>query len=168
LLVTELIVFAWLNTEPIGESFTSQPLSENVFLDILFVNLRSSIFTIIFGSIPFGVGTFFAAYMTVTSLIAQLKYLLPEIGLARLSLCVLPHGPFELTAIFLSILLSVLWSRAITLSIIQLLRRKPTATFFKEEGRQILKTAFLVLFPLITFAALIEATVSKWVTGVLL
>lgn len=167
LLIAEMIVFAVLNTTPNDHysQYVSESLgaNESVFGFILLGNLRSSLILVLIGIIPLGLGTVFGTYMTVSGLVATVKWLLPEIGGSRLLLCVLPHGVFEILAICYSVLLSVLWSRAVTLAIIRLCRRKPVLAPLKEYGIFLLKSMVYVLIPLVLTAAVMEVTVSSWV-----
>ena len=172
LLLAELVAFAVLNTTP--NDYYSQYVNkslganESVFALILLGNLRSSLVLVLLGTIPLGLGTIFGTYMTVSSLAATVKWLLPEVGGLRLFLCVLPHGVFEMLALYCSVLLSVLWSRAVTLTIVRLCRRKPLLAPLKEDGMFLLKSIMYVLIPLIVIAAVMEVTVSPWVMNTII
>ena len=172
LLLTELIIFAVLNTTPNDyySQYVSESLggNESVFGFILLGNLKSSLILVLLGTIPLGLGTVFGTYMTVSGLVATVKWLLPEVGGLRLLLCVLPHGVFEMSALCCSVLLSVLWSRAVTLTIVRLCLRKPVLAPLKEGGMFLLKSIVYVLIPLILIAAVMEVTVSPWVMNAII
>lgn len=165
LLLAELIVFAVLNTTPNDHysQYVSESLgaNESAFGFILLGNLKSSL--VLLGTIPLGLGTVFGTYMTVSGLISTVKWLQSEVGGLRMLLCVLSHGIFEILALYCSVLLSVLWSRAVTLEIIRLCKRKPSLTSIKEDGMFFLKSIVYVPIPLILIAAVMEVPFSSLV-----
>lgn len=169
LLLAELIVLAVLNTTPNDHysQYVSESLgaNESAFGFILLGNLKSSLVLVLLGTIPLGLGTVFGTYMMVSGLAATAKWLLPEVGGSRLLLCVLPHGAFEMSALYCSVLLSVLWSRAVTMTIVRLCLRKPVLAPLKEDGMFLLKSIVYVVIPLILIVAVIEVTVSGWITA---
>ena len=169
LLIIETILYAWLNTPADFhyEQYVARTVGNyNCFFGFIFwENLKSSLSLILMGMIPLGLGVIFGTYLTARSLVAAIKWLLPEIGAGKMLLCLLPHGIFEVAAIFLSVFLAVLLSRTVTLSIARLARRKPVMKPLQEECQFLLKSVLLVLIPLLLLAAAMEVTVSKWVTA---
>lgn len=169
LAMAEFLVFAVLNVEASG-SYEQYVAETSVkysgrFPFIFWENLESGLRLVLMGTVPLGLGTLFGAYATVAGLVSACKWLLPEIGGRTLLLCVLPHGMFEIPAICFSVLLSALWSRAVTAAIIRLLRREPAVRTLCEDGLSVLKSAAFVQIPLILIAAVIEVTVSLWVVS---
>ncbi len=164
LIVAELIVFAVLNTEA-DSSYIQHVADTKVaynsdFAFILFGNLLAMLQMIAFGTLPLGIGTVFGAYSVMTGLIGTGKFILPQVGATNMLLCILPHGVFEFTAIFMSVFLSALCSKTLTCAVWHLIRRRPVIRPFLTDAVTILKSIVLVLVPLITFSAAIEAMVS--------
>ena len=156
--IAELIVFVCLNTGPDGhyEAYVANTIEEypNLFTFILEENLQSALVMVLFGSFPFGLGVVFGTYSVFSSLGATAKWLLPDYGVWEILLGTMAHGVFELTALFFSILLSVLWCRAITLAILRLVRRRPLLKEFRTDFLFLVRAVFLVLVPLLFIAAL--------------
>ena len=172
LLTIELFVFAVLHTE--ADSHYEQYLAETagqysgVFPFIFLENLQSMLIMILAGTVPAFLGSFFVTNQTISGLVATGKWILPEVGATRLVMCLLPHGIFEIPAICFTILLSVLWSRAVTLAIIRLIRRKPVIDRFREDTMGVLKSIVFILIPLVLIAAIVEATITKWICGLVM
>lgn len=169
--IIELLVFALLNTAADGHY--EQYLAETVgqysgkFAFIFLENLQSMLIMILMGTIPAFLGIFFVSNQTISGLVATGKWILPDVGVTRLLISILPHGIFEIPAICFTILLSALWSRTVTIAIIRLIRRKPVITSFREDVAGILKSIVFILLPLVLIAAVIEATLTRWIVGML-
>lgn len=171
LVIAELIVFVCLNTGPDGhyETYVANTIGKypNLFTFILGENLQSALVMVLFGTMPFGLGVIFSTYSVFSSLCSTVKWLLPDYGVRKMLLGIMAHGIFELTAIFFSVLLSVLWCRALTLAIIRLVRRRPLLKEFRTDLFFLAKAVFLVLIPLLFIAASIEVTITAWIVGML-
>ena len=111
LVVVEIILFAVLNTDGNSEYFRHADEARGTYGSklafILFGNLLAMLQMIAFGTLPFGIGTIFCTYSVATGLVGTGKFVLSQIGTRNMILCTLPHCIFELTAIFMSILLSL-------------------------------------------------------------
>lgn len=172
LILIEFSVFAMLNV-PANDQYrqyvaATQSEYHSLFSFIFFENLKSSLGIVLLGTIPFGVGTLFITYVTLAGLVSTFKFILPEVGGWKLLVCTLPHGIFEIAAICVSVLLSVLWCRAITAAIIRLVRRRAVFVPLREDCVAILKSVVSIQIPLLLVAALMESTVSSWLTSRLL
>lgn len=171
LIIAELIVFVWLKTGPDGhyETYVANAIGKypNLFTFILGENLQSALVMVLFGSLPFGLGVVFSTYSVFSSLCSTVKWLLPDYGVREILLGTMAHGVFELTALFFSILLSVLWCRAITLAILRLVRKRPLLKEFRTDFLFLVRAVFLVLVPLLFIAASIEVTITAWIVGML-
>lgn len=167
LVVVEIILFAVLNTDGNSEYLRFANDAKDTYGSklafILFGNLLAMLQMIAFGSLPFGIGTIFSTYSVATGLIGTGKLILSQIGTRNMILCILPHGIFELAAIFMSILLSALWSQTVTCAVWRMMRRRKVISPFLTDAGIILKTIVFVVVPLITFSALIESTVSAYI-----
>lgn len=172
MLIIEIFIFACLNAEP-NDSYeqylsATEGLYRGLLPFIFWENLKAALLLILFGAIPFGFGVIFALYSISTSLVSTGKWLLPQVGFRKMLLCTLPHGVFEISAICFSVVLSVLLCKSVTIAIIHLFRRKPVIPSLQENGVMLLKSILLVLLPLILFSAVMEATLSRWVAGIIL
>lgn len=167
LVVVEIILFAVLNTDGNSEYFRHADEARGTYGSklafILFGNLLAMLQMIAFGTLPFGIGTIFITYSVATELIGTGKLVLSQIGARNMILCILPHGIFELAAIFMSILLSALWSQTVTCAVWRMMRRRKVISPFLTDVGIILKTIVFIVVPLITFSALIESTVSAYI-----
>jgi len=171
LVIAEMLAFACLHTEAIDSYYqymdeTSVRYS-SMFFFIFFENLKSLILTVAVGLIPLGLGSLFMIYSTVSGLSATAKWILQDVSGLNLFLSILPHGIFEIPSIILSMILSVFLSRAITVSIISLFRKRPVLAPLREDILAIVKTVVYVLIPLILIGAIVESTVSKWMISLL-
>ena len=172
LLIVEMVVFACLHAAPTDDysAYVAQTSGQyRTLLGFIFwENLQSALFLLLCGTVPFGLGTVFGAYAAISGLVSAAKTVLPQVGGRTLLLCTLPHGLFELATICFSILLSVLWSRAVTVAIIDLCRGKPVWPQFWKECKFLLRSFLLILLPLVMIAAVMEVTVSAPITDLLL
>ena len=167
LLIVEITIFTWQNST-INDSFL-EFLNEqagfegSAFLYILFGNTCSAIYLVLLGIIPFWFGSLFGAFGALKNIILTIKYLLPIVGAKQLFLGTITHGIFEGTAFYLSLVLSVLLSKAATSSILSKVINKEKVPSFSEECRVILKGIIYILLPLLLIAAAFEVTVSWWI-----
>ena len=171
LAVVEIIVFAVLNTDGNNEYFRYVADAKGTYSNFAFIlsgNILAMLQMIAFGTLPFGIGTIFSAYTVVTELISAGKFVLSQIGTKNMLLCILPHGIFELAAIFMSILLSALWSQTVTCAVWYLIRQKKVISPFLTDTGIILKMIVFITVPLITFSALIESTFSAYVAELII
>lgn len=171
LLIIEFTVFVCLKVPPDNhyESYVSNTVGRypNLFTFILGENILSSLLMILSGTLPFGLGVLFCAYSVFGSLCSTVKWLLPEYGVRKILLGTVFHGVFELAALLFSVLLSVLWCRAITLAILQLIGRRPMLAQFKLDIIFLTKTILFVLVPLLLVAASVEVTITAWIVQTL-
>ena len=171
LLIAEPIVFVCLKTGPDGhyESYVANTIGKypNLFTFILGENLQSTLVMISFGFLPFGLGVIFGTYSVFSSLCSTVKWLLPNYGVKKMLLGTMAHGIFELTALFFSVLLSVLWCRAITRATLRLVRRRPLLKEFRTDLLFLVRAVFFVLIPLLFIAASVEVTITAWIIGML-
>lgn len=133
------------------------------FFEILFGNLRVAGFVLLSGVIPLCLGAAFHGGLAA-SFLGQLERLLGVLDAGTLILCVLPHAAFELFAIFLSYVLAALVSRALTLALF----RKTTWKECASEIKEILRAALVLVVPSIFLGAIMESTLSTWITAALL
>jgi uncharacterized membrane protein SpoIIM required for sporulation len=122
---------------------------------------------IFLGTIPFGFGVVFGVYSVFGGLCATMKWLLSVYGVKEVLLGTTPHAGFELSALFLSVLLSVLWCRIITLSVLCFVRRRPRLSQFKHELLFLAKAIGLILLPLLLIAAFIEVAITPQIMEML-
>ena len=172
LCLIELIVYVCLKTEPSNEyeQYVAETLPEyaNMFAFIFSENLKTSLRVVALGIVPFFLGSATAGYLIFASLISALKWLLTNVSLWDLFLCILPHGIFEFTAIFFSVQLSVFLSRTVTMVPIRLFKKEAVLSPLKEDLLFLLRSIVLILIPLFLIAAGIEETVSEWATEAVL
>ena len=164
LLVAETLVYACLNAQPTDAYADylaqTQPRYSGLFPFIFTENLKALLMTVLVGLIPFGLGTFAAAYFTMEGLASAVKVLLLRMGGRELFFCTLPHGLFEGAALILALMLSGLLSKAVTAAFLRLFRRRPVLSQLKGDVRCIGSALIFILIPLILLAAAIET----WIT----
>lgn len=172
LIIIEFIAFACLNTganDHYGDYVAqTTPEYRSLFWFIFCENIKALLQTILYGTIPLGIGVVFGLYFMTSGVVATVKWLLPAIGGWRMLACTLPHGIFELSAIVISVMVAALWSKTVTVSLFRLISRRPIAAAFFEKVKSLVRIVALVQLPLLLLAAVIEVTVSNWLTGILL
>lgn len=157
-IILEVLVFAGLHVSPASMPANDIPNDmSSVFLFIFTQNMKCALFTILCGTIPMGLGVILNIYLTITNLVSIAKYLLLTMSAGELILKVLPHGIFEITAIYFSVLLSILWCSVTTRTAIQLIRKKIQIKDLRNDIIVLLKGVTFVLIPLILIAAFIES-----------
>jgi stage II sporulation protein M len=127
----------------------TEGLSHFGLIKFIFVNnLQSSFFGIIFG-IVFGVFPVFGAISNgyVLGFVSEMSS--SNFGFVSL-LSLLPHGIFELPAIFISL--------AMGLKLSSFVFQKDKKKFVKEDMLKILKVFLLIVVPLLIIAAIIEGS----------
>ncbi len=116
---------------------------------ILFNNVKSSFFGVIFG-IFFGIFPAFVAILNgyVLGFVSEMSV---SIAGASSLFWLLPHGIFELPAIFISL--------AMGLKLGTWVFKKDKHKFFREDVVKILKIFLLIVLPLLIVAAIIEGSI---------
>lgn len=172
MIILELFVFACLTAEP--NDYYNQYVNatkleySNLFAFVFLENIKSALYMVLSGVIPFGLGVVFCTYSVFTGLASTYKLVLPEVGGWKLLLCVLPHGLFELSAICFSILLAVLLCRANAVAVIRLCSRKRALVPLLEDYSALVKSVAFIQVPLVLIAALIESSLSSWIAEIVL
>ena len=165
--VAEASVLLWLRTEPNitpYQSYVQETLPryestfrhESLFWFILLENTLSALQMVASGIVPLGLSTVFASFLTLRGLVESAKALTIQFGGWKLFLSILPHGIFELPALFFSVLLAVLLTRAVTVIPFRILTKKPVLNPLKEELLTVLRGVVLVLIPLLFISAVVE------------
>lgn len=166
LILIEFIVFACLNTvanDHYGDYVAqTTPEYSSLFWFIFCENTKTAMWIILYGTIPLGLGMVFGLYFVTTNLVATVKWLLPSVGGWKMLACTFPHGVFELSAFVVSVVVAALWSKMVTISLLWLIRGKPTGSALFEEAKSQVRIVALVQLPLLLIAAIIEVTVSSW------
>ena len=173
LLLVEMVVFFILNGSPDPrsiENLTTSPNNyPNLFLFIFLGNLKAAMMTILAGVIPGFLGSIFVLMMTVKSIVVATKTIATTISVGTIILSVIPHGIFEISAIILSIQLSSIISKNITVALCTLFRKKIlniqglTSVNLKTQLRYAVISFVYIIFPLLLIAAIVEVTISPLV-----
>ena len=160
LMIAEIIIFAILHSEPSSHYSDYVNGTEVLYktrLGFIFIeNAKTMLITVAMGVLPFGLGAVFETYLITDFFFSTGKWLLPLVGINRFILGTLPHGLFEIMAIVLSIVASLLLSKTITAFIIDLVRRKAYVKGFGEDLYNILKMIVFVLIPIMFVSAVVE------------
>ena len=164
MLIAETILVVWLKIGPDNhyETYVASKVNTypNLFAFIFVENLLCALAVILFGCIPFGVGTIFRTCLMFGNLCATLKWLWPYYSVKEMLVSTLPHGIFEFTDMYFCVLLSALWSRAVTLAMGRLVARRPVLQKLKCDLLFLGKAIIFVLIPLTFIAAIVEVTIT--------
>ena len=150
---------------------TERPLYKNDFSFIFFENLKTSLATVLLGTVPCFMGAAFQLYLVTDMLASAFRYFLASVPSGTLIAGTLPHGIFEIPAILLSFLLSVIISKEITLCLLSTLSKESfdnTDSFlfrqgFKETAIFVAESLVFVVIPLIFIGAFVESFVTGWI-----
>ena len=131
------------------------------FFGVLLNNWFAMLFSVLYGFLPF----LFLPLLAIVSNGAVLGllaawYVIQDIPLSVYVMAILPHGVFELPALFLAVSLGVALCRNLVRSITKSPKAMPMIPFFTG----VLQTMLLLVFPLVLAAAVVET----WVTPALL
>jgi stage II sporulation protein M len=137
---------------------------KNVFFSFwgIFLNNLMAASIIFIGGFFFSIPSFILSYFNFMLIGATAKYYSAKIGLAKYFLFILPHGIFEIPAIFIAFTLGI----SITSSLIRLISSKDGKSFVKSLKQHLMAFLFIVV-PLLIVAALIEVhitpKIAKWI-----
>ena len=165
LVIAEMIVYSAINAEPTIEGYMhylndTLPRYSSDFAFIFIENTKTSLRILLSGLIPFFAGTVFSSFSVIYSMTGGMKCFLQKLPPSIILKGTLPHGIFELLEILLSLLLSVLISKEVTMIIIA---RSQNSRTMKERtsGIGISFSCWLFIgIPLLLLAALIETYIT--------
>ncbi len=173
LAIIECTVFCILKSEADIAQYlayyeTNRPQYDNMLSFIFFENLQATFPEIVSGFFPFFIGTFFVLYLIINSLVISFKYILTIVPVGTLIAGTLPHGIFEIPAILLSIMLSAIISKEVTLTLLSFITKKkfdnPKAVFIrhgiKETAVFIVESLVFVVIPLVFLGAFVETFIT--------
>ena len=149
----------------------NRPLYESGFSFIFFENMRAMFQTVYMGLIPFFLGSFFHLFVSADFLVASFKYIIAETSVSTLIIGILPHGIFEIPAMFFSVILGAIISKEITLLLLSLVTRKKFDNSesvlhrhgFKETVVFAAESFVFAILPLVFVGAFVETFITEWV-----
>lgn len=181
LFLTETLVYSLVNSKADISQYLSyyeenRPQYESLFSFIFFENMQAMLQPISFGFIPFFLGTIFHSVMGASIIITSCKHILLEISVGTFIIGILPHGIFEIPAMVLSVILSSIISKEITLALLSFVTKKnfdnPKAIFYenglKETAVFAAETIIFILIPLVFLGAFTEIFVTGHVLEIVM
>jgi len=164
LIIVEIAVYSSLKAAPAGEAYVNYvnemvPEYSSEFSFIFFENCKTSLVLILAGLIPIFIGPLFASFAVIYPLAGMMKYLLKDLDYIIILKGTLPHGVMEIPAIILSIMVSVLISKEVTLSIYEFLRDR-TINQKMKNLLLLLLCWLLAIVPAFMLAAFVESYIT--------
>ena len=173
LLVAEVIVYSIINIEASdwyeGYVAEARNVYPNDFALIFVENTKTSLLTVAVGIVPFFLGCIMAVTQTVFGLAASFKYLMIEVPLTKIIVCIAPHGVFEITAMVLAVCISVILCKDLMKAVHGFAMHREN--LFRGLGLAVVATVrawLLVCAPLLLAGAVVEVTVSTWIANVIM
>ena len=165
-MTADMLLYACLHAQPSAayQAYVAEtlPAYSGMFGFVFVENAISALTLILCGLIPFGIGVLPVVCFTLNGLVSTAKGLLTTVSGKELLVCTLPHGALEGAALLMTIMLSCLLSRAITLALVKAAKRQPFFRELKAELHHIGAFVLLLVIPLLFCGAIIETQISRY------